>query len=256
MRVISVDVGWKDEGNRNAAVVADGEGRVLAWKSRLDRAGLWDFIKQHAGGVKAVLLDVPIEGCDLLGEKGFRPIDLAISRCGMWALPASKAKQRGVRLRGEVADLVPSATVLEIYPYAIYKFLAFQSQHGNLASLRSHKGSTVPNQGFGAFVPCKYKRAGGEERRRALLFLKELLEHAALGLTFSEPLPAPGGDLSLAHLTDVYDACLGVIAGVFWLRQNPYAQVFGDKDNGEMLLLADEWLAQRIVCEFNKAKNV
>ena len=46
--------------------------------------------------------------------------------------------------------------------------------------------------------------------------------------------------------SDQYDACLGVVVGLYCVNGNSYSWIAGDECQGEMLLLADIWLKKQL----------
>jgi hypothetical protein len=74
-----------------------------------------------------------------------------------------------------------------------------------------------------------------------------LLTHPALDVRW-ESLPAPEHMRGLAedHLVDLYEAALGGVLGMLLLRGSGYVAVAGDIAGGEMVLLADVWLRERL----------
>ena len=77
-------------------------------------------------------LNIPIDGVSLLSSQNhFRLVDRALSSVGIPVLPSSKARSRDEelrdRLRTALGDGVP---VLEVYPYAGSKELAYEEANG------------------------------------------------------------------------------------------------------------------------------
>ncbi len=72
-------------------------------------------------------------------------------------------------------------------------------------------------------------------------YLYSLLMDTALN--FRIPLHYPDASANLGPLSDEYDACLGAIVGVYLAGNSSYACVAGDSSSGNILLLADRWLA-------------
>ena len=74
-----------------------------------------------------------------------------------------------------------------------------------------------------------------------------LTEH--LELSFLKPLGFPNNSFSRSHLellADEFDACLGVVVGLYHVTHSPDAWVAGDQSGGEILLLADRWLKEQL----------
>jgi len=71
-----------------------------------------------------------------------------------------------------------------------------------------------------------------------------LLTHPSIRLKFVTPLARPmSPDIpDLDRLLDEYDACLGAIVGLYWVKGSNYACLAGKPEEGEILLLADQWL--------------
>ncbi len=74
-------------------------------------------------------------------------------------------------------------------------------------------------------------------------------------LHFQVPLRYPDASSNPSQLSDVYDACLGAIVGIYFANNSSYACIVGDSESGEVLLLADQWL-QAQLSEKVKVKNV
>ena len=193
-----------------------------------------------------VLLDIPIGGC--VHGRNFRPVDKALTHQGIWIQPVSTAQDRGKRLKRYIRNLIhgKDLVVQEIYPYAIYKFLAYLKDNGLLPRLGMDKFDALLEDGFRRFVPPKYKREREKGKRlEKMKYLYSLLTDSSIGLKFSTPLDYPDSSYTLNELNslaDKYDACLGAIVGICWAKRNPYAWIAGDPNSGEILLLADGWL--------------
>ncbi len=77
-------------------------------------------------------------------------------------------------------------------------------------------------------------------------YLYWLLMDTLHGLNLGIPLHYPDTSHNLAQLSDEYDACLGAIAGIYFIHSSGYACIAGDSLSGNILLLADQWLAERL----------
>ena len=141
-------------------------------------------------------------------------------------------------------------TVQEIYPYAIYKFLAYLRDRQLLQRLNIDKFETLLDDRFRAYRPPKYKRERKKgERIKNMEYLYSLLTDSSLGLKFLDSPGYPDTSYTLSELDrlcDEYDACLGAIVGIYLAGNNSYACVAGDSNSGNILLLADRWLAERL----------
>jgi predicted nuclease with RNAse H fold len=251
MDIISIDLPWKEtkQGAR-ALALADKEGKIKI-ASAADDDELLRIVRDSVQPSSLVLLDVPIAGTENLGEGKYqRPVDMALLRQGIWVLPSRQARARGRELQARLNKELRGITIQEIYPYAVYKFLAYLRQKKLLSHLKQDKSSVLLDDDFRAYRPPKYKR---EQRREKLLanmkFLYSLLTDPDLGLRFSPPLPHPDDSLArggLNELGDEYDACLGAIAGIHYASGSPYAYLAGEANSGSILLLADRWLAARL----------
>ena len=259
MNIISVDLNWAPGRPRIAVATANSQDRNITVEgSGYDDKAFLELVRESMGTEALILLDIPIEGCHNLvapgnspgrGDRHFRPVDLALMRQGIWLLPASKAGSRGSALKKRLEAIAEEkktrTTVKEIYPYAVYKFLSWLEKRGKLDSIESGNLVRLLDDGFRRFCPNKYKRAHGQERREAMRYLHSLLNHPQLGLSFSR-LAYPHSSSNLNLLADEYDACLGAAVGIYWAIDNPYAWVAGDSASGEVLLLADRWLKERL----------
>ncbi|MCL0091405.1 hypothetical protein M1N57_00840 [Dehalococcoidales bacterium] len=236
MNIISVDLPWQEDKKGRTLAIADLDGNIKIAQVKDDKE-LLELISEIAKPGSIILLDIPIDGCDNLGGKHFRPIDRAISRLAS-ILPASKAGSRGKGLK----DLLEKKRfkVYEIYPYAVYKFLAYLKDRNLLHYLNCDRFDALLDERFGTYRPPKYKRERKrDERLKNMQYLYSLLTDPSLGFRFS--------GLRFPHtactLGDEYDACLGAIVGIFFARSSSYTCIAGDSNSGSILLLADQWLA-------------
>lgn len=247
MNIISVDLPWKidKKGRRTLAIASlDGSGRIVPAG---DDNGLLELVCDSAEPESIILLDIPIDGYDNLGSRHFRPIDRAIAHQALPALPASKAKGRGKTLKGLLERNKKGLKVYEIYPYAIYKVLAYLRYKKLLHCLSLDRFDALLDDGFLAYWPPKYKREKRRQQRlENLQYLYRLLMDTVTGLNFKISIHYPDASSNLAQLGDEYDACLGAIVGLYFAKKSGYACIAGDSDSGNMLLLADRWLSERL----------
>lgn len=252
MNIISVDLPWKstNKGHRALAIVNPNKNIVIKTAENDDE--LLQLVQDNTEQESIILLDIPIEGCDQIKVKKFRPIDKALARQGIWILPASGATDRGKSLKRCIQSTNQGKKIIvqEIYPYAIYKFLAYLRDNGLLPRLSMNKFDTLLEDGFREFKPPKYKRERTRDKRlEDMKYLYSLLMDSSIGLKFSPPLDCFDFSYTLNQLNslaDKYDACLGAIVGTWWAKGNPYAWVAGDPISGEILLLADKWLKEQL----------
>ena len=120
-----------------------------------------------------------------------------------------------------------------------------------LPHLRQDRFEALLDDKFRGFPPPKYKRERNnkDERLKNMEYLYSLLMDIDIGLKFSNFLHFPDTSCTLSELDglcDEYDACLGAIAGIYFASNNSYACVAGDSDSGNILLLADRWLAEQL----------
>jgi len=256
MNIISIDLPWKEDkkGHRTLAIT-DLYGNVKIAQASEDNE-LLQLVRNTSEPRSIILIDIPIDGFDNLIGEHFRPIDLAIARQGIPALPASIAgKGRGKSLKGLLEKDKNRLIVYEIYPYAIYKFLAYLQMKKSLQRLNLDKFDTLLDKGFRAFWPPKYKREKKREKRLGNMeYLYSLLMDTGIGLNFRMPLNCPEASSNLDRLGDEYDACLGAIAGVYFANNSSYACIAGDSKSGNILLLADQWLAAQLSKEVKVTK--
>lgn len=249
MNIISVDLPWNPNNKgRRVLAVADLDKNISILTAK-DDTQMLDSIKENTEKESLVLLDIPIDGCKNLGNGHFRPVDRALARRGISILPTSKAKDRGKRLEGLIQNNSRGRriTVQEIYPYAIYKFLAYLKDRRLLQRLNLDKFDILLDEGFLTFLPPKYKREKKkDERLKDMEYLYSLLTDTDIGLNFQPPLRHPDTSRSLGQLGDEYDACLGAMAGLHFASNSSYACIAGDSNSGNILLLADQWLAEHL----------
>lgn len=257
MNIISIDLPWNpDKKGRRAVAVADLDGNVKIAQAGDDNE-LLELIRGNTESESLVLLDVPIEGCGELDSEHFRPVDKALARQGIPILPTSKAKDRGNVLKERIKSINRGkrVTVQEIYPYAIYKFLAYLKEKELLQRLGVGEFDTLLDDGFRIYRPPKYKRERKRgERRDNMKYLYSLLTDPSLGLRFLTPLPYPNDLSNPDKLSDEYDACLGAIVGVYSASNSRYACIAGNSESGDMLLLADKWLVEGLGREVRVGK--
>ncbi len=252
MKIISVDVGWKETTKRSAVAIATPQKQINFLAHGLGDSDLINLMRARAESGSLVLLDVPIEGCGHPG-KHQRPVERALQRY-ISLYPASMAGVRGIELKKKLLQAVPEGmragiVIQEIYPHAVYKFLWVAKQKGKLESVQSARWQMVLDESFTPSVsPPKYK--GNITHKKCLAGMRELYnlltEH--LGLAFSPPLGFPDNSFSRCHLellADEYDACLGAVVGLYCVSHSPYVWLAGDQ-SGEILLLADMWLKEHL----------
>lgn len=259
MNIVSVDLPWKeDKRGRRALAVADLDRNVNIMSASNDDE-LLKLVGESAEPGTIILLDVPVDGCDNLGVKHFRPIDKALARQGIWIQPASAAGNRGERLKALLEKDKKRPKVYEIYPYAIYKFLAYLKEKKLLPKLKANKLDFLLDDGFRAYPPPKYKRERNRDKRlKNVEYLHSLLADASIGLNFQVPLHRPDTSCTLSELNrlcDEYDAYLGAIVGIHFASNSSYAWVAGDSNSGSILLLADRWLFEQLSKEVRVYKS-
>jgi len=250
MNIISIDLPWKeDTKGRRTLAIADPDGNIEIALATDDN-GLLELVRETASPEAIILLDIPIDGCNKLGGAHFRAIDRAISHQAIPVLPASKAGNRGRSLRARLEKAKKGIGVYEIYPYAVYKFLAYLKNRQSLRQLATSKFDALLDDGFRRFWPPKYKRETEKHKRvKNMQYLYSLLTDSSLGLKFSAPLHNPDNSCTsgrLDILCDEYDACLGAIVGIYFANSSSYACLAGDSNSGSVLLLADRWLSDRL----------
>lgn len=237
MNIISVDLPWKKETKgRRTLAIADLNGNVKIEQAS-DDDELLKLLFKNTGPESIILLDIPIEGGNTLNDNHFRPVDLALQHCGISLLPSSNA-ERGKGLKEGLERQNKRITVYEIYPYAIYKFLAYLKKKSVLGLLNRSPARRLLDEEFCTYWPPRYKRAAGKERQQAIRFLYSLLTDPATHLS---GLNRPDSQ-SLDRLGDEYDACLGAVVGLYWAKGSKHACLAGNPQEGEILLLADQWL--------------
>jgi len=247
MNIISVDLPWREDkkGHRTLAI-ADLDSNVKITQANDDNE-LLELLHKGAEPGSIILLDIPIDGCDKLDGKHFRPIDKAIASQTLPTLPASRAGSRGKRLKALLERDKREFKVYEIYPYAIYKFLAYLKEKGLLGCLNIGKFDTLLNEGFLTYWPPRYKREKNRQKRlENMEYLYWLLTDTDTGLNFPKSLHYPNASSNLAQLGDEYDACLGAIVGIYFANNSSYACIVGDSKSGNILILADRWLVERL----------
>ena len=259
MNIISIDLPWKSTTEAHRALAIANLGRDIRIERAEDDEELLQTVQDNIEQESIVLLDIPIEGC--VHSVNFRPVDKALLHQGIWIQPVSSAKARGKSLKRGILNLTQGKGLIvqEIYPYAIYKFLAYLKDNGLFSRLSMDKFDALLGDEFRRFVPPKYKRER-EKRKRLenMKYLYSLLTDSNIGLNFSPPLDYPDSSYTLnqlKNLADKYDACLGAIVGICQANGNSYAWVAGDPNSGEMLLLADEWLRERLKKEIQMRRE-
>jgi len=253
MNIISCDVGWVAGKKRNAVVIATNDWQIRCLRRELDDNQLATLVKEWATPESLILLDVPIEGCgELSKENPRRHVENTLQHY-LSLYPALKANLRGKQLReillqGISQEVRKNVIIKEIYPYAVYKFLWFVDSKGILANVQKGEWQSVVDENFPSKSSPKYKRGKKEERLKGMRYLYTFLTER-LSLSFLEPLDSPNEMFShsqLDLLADQYDACLGTVVGLLSVARNPFAWLIGNDDQGEILMLADEWLKNEL----------
>jgi len=248
--IISIDLPWKSTNKAHRALAIANLDKDVRIKRAENDDELLQLVQNNVEQGSFVLLDIPIEGC--VHGKNFRPVDKALSHQGIWIQPIFSAEDRGKVLKRHIQNLNRGKNLIvqEIYPYAIYKFLAYLKNNGLLPRLSPGKFDTLLGDGFPKFIPPKYKREGVRNKRlENMRYLYSLLVDSNISLKFSTPLAYPDSSYTLNELNslaDEYDACLGAIVGICWAKGSPYAWMAGGAKSGEILVLADEWLKARL----------
>ncbi len=250
MNIISIDLPWKEERKgRRTLAIADLDGNIKTMSASDDHE-LRALVRKNAREGAIILLDIPIDGCANLKGAHFRPIDKIMASQTLPALPASKSGSRGKSLKELLKKDGQRLSVYEIYPYAIYKVLAYLKDKNLLPHLALGRFDYLIDDGFRQFRPPKYKREKNKGARvRNMAYLYSLLTDPSLGLKFSSPLDYPDTTYTLSRLDrlcDEYDACLGAIIGIYFARSSRHACIAGDSRTGNVLLLADRWLAEHL----------
>ena len=102
MNIISIDLPWNpDKTGRRALAIADlgGDVKIVSANDDNDLLGL---VRDNAETESLVLLDIPIEGCENLGDKHFRPVSKALAHQGIWIRPDSTAKNNGGKSKKDI----------------------------------------------------------------------------------------------------------------------------------------------------------
>ncbi len=252
--MLAADLNWGEGGRRVAVALCHADGRVRMTAGDRSDATIHAVLGQLSPTAAALaLLDVPIEGMAALDGARSRPVDRALASAGIAVLPSALAGQRGPRLRDALLRAERSRLaridVREMYPYAIYRVLAYLDAREALGSLSEGEPHMLLDASFTHFRPPRYKRRERvhDLRWRGIRYLHDLLTHPALEIRW-EGLPAPEHARGLAedHLVDLYEAALGGVLGMLLLRGSSYVAVAGDVARGEMVLLADVWLRERL----------
>jgi predicted nuclease with RNAse H fold len=245
VKALGVDLPWSESGEAAVARV-DAEGWAT-WDLCDYPEGLIQQVREESQAL--ILLDIPIHGLANLGRAHFRPIDQALGKVGLAVRPSSSASHLGSRLAGrlrEEAGLAPHQ-IVEIYPYAVYKVLSYLTSRRRARRLSEARYLPSLETDFISYYPIPYKRTSARgTRRQGMEALYRTLTDPDIGLRYRRALPLPGGALSLKRCADVYDSLLGAVLGFHLLRNSPWAVLKGTESRGNMALLADPWLAERI----------
>lgn len=131
----------------------------------------WDDLTSVADRLATrsmLLVDAPLTPA----ANSFRPVDLALMRCGIPCLPPGGARTQGIRAAQLLKRHRPDLEIFEAYPYQIYKVFAWLFQQGHAGvPLQGH----ALHSGFSSFRPPSYKRARGPSRDMALRYAENLL---------------------------------------------------------------------------------
>lgn len=252
--VLAADLGWNVANHRVAVALCRPGGRVAIMPGDHSDAMIHATLDRLPPSASVlVLLDVPIEGMHHLQGRATRPLDRALAHAGIAALPAAAAGERGPRLRDALlaahASQLIALDVREMYPYAVYRVLAYLESRDLLRTLVAPGERSWLAPHFTTQRSPRYKRREPDAQRRweAIHYLHALLVHPALGLDWAGlPPPAEVRGRAEDYLVDTYEAALGAVLGAHVLSGSPYALLAGDSQQGEMLLLADAWLRTRL----------
>ena len=112
-----------------------------------------------------VLLDIPIYGLEKLQGNHFRPIDNALLSVGISIRPTSSAKLFGPKLVDRiVAEAgVSPCRIQEIYPYAVYKWLAYVRALCAFPLPNHAQTATLLGDDFPSYFPLLISAAPTEE---------------------------------------------------------------------------------------------
>jgi len=247
MNIISIDLPWEEKRKGRRAIAVARLDRHIEVCQAADDDELSRLARVSFEPGSIILLAIPIDGTDKLRGHHFRPVDRALSRQTLPALPASRAGNRGCRLRAALQTDNSGCQVYEMYPYAIYKFLSYLKQRKLLHCLNDNRFDTLLDNGFYRYWPPKYKREKKREQRvKNLRHVYSLLTDSNLSLRFTRPLPTPEASVNPDHLADGYDACLGAVVGIYLANRSGYTGFAGDSPSGSILLFADRWLAEQL----------
>lgn len=226
--VAAIDLAWAP--HRPSTAALDGEiPRILCPIYLRDLAPLVSELAEGA----LLLIDAPLTPVAV----NFRAADLALMRCGVPCLPASRAAGLGLKVAEDIRALRPDVRLFEAYPYQVYKFLSWLSHKGHRC---------VPHQGpildptFVAYRPPSYKRSSGTQRTSALAHACRLLR-SFCSIDCQQALaPVPG-----RFQTDALDALFMICLGREARRASPWVLLLGDA-LPQWLVLGDGWFLGRL----------
>lgn len=250
---ISVDVPWSARTRSRTAIAAWSGGQALVVTEGLDGEGLRHWIAEHASTGGLVVLDVPIDGCaGLCRSVPRRDLDDRLARVGIPILPSYKSGDLGPRLRAALAHQRPDLTIVESYPYAVLRVLWGLRQEAGIVDLssKSYRLHVSPWPTWWRWPP-RYKRhptvAG---RHEALAAVADILRSCDESYAALVRAPRLGTSAELAHLSDEYDAVLGLVAARAAVEGSSWswnAEV--PEAGGSILTIGPPWLRERFATQ-------
>jgi predicted nuclease with RNAse H fold len=243
--IISIDIGWKSE-KFVAAILKE---RNLIKFLQGDNIG--KLISLYKDKSALILLDIPIEGCEELSSLNpLRPVDRLLLKIGIPVLPSYLAKTKGKEIKQKLLKGIKKAKVIEMYPYAVLRFLFAASQRIPLFKLfRGSCSHIIDSEIWWNKWPPRYKRERKKEKKKEEF---KKIYHLFSFLEFYACIPSPN-NTKLSLLSHYYDAILGLVLGIQVNESSPWTSLLEvPNTKGKIQILADKWLKQ--VIKFHKSQ--
>lgn len=243
--VLSIDLPWGHGQGRTAVASRSPAGIAVAAVAGDDE--LVEYVHRNAATNALVLLDVPVEGCEVLdADNPLRGVDLRCHRIGIPILPSVKAGLRGPRLTTRLRGTRPDLRIFEDYPYAVLRVLWALHLQGRPFRFADDPATIDLSSQWRSWPP-KYKRAKTVATK--LVAMREVASVLAMVPGFAsgvvQPADAATGS-ELTRLADNYDALLGLVAGIAAVDELPWSWLItASGDPGAILTIADAPLRRR-----------
>ncbi len=241
--VLAIDLPWSERARRTAIAMRTRTGVEV--EAVRDDARLSEVVVERAARGALVLVDVPLDGCEVLSAaRPRRGVDQRFAQSGVPILPPVVAGSRGPALRARLGATRPDLVFAEIYPYAVLRVLWALRLSGRTFEL-SADARAIDLAAWWWTYPPKYKRERDlARRRRAVRQVAALLGEAGMAGQVRTVARATHGELDA--VCDEYDALLGLVAGIAAVDRSSWSwRASTSHDDGTILTISDASLRAR-----------